>query len=646
MRRLILLSLFVFLNYGVNSYEPELISPESLSTTSPNKVIEINNKYYIKGSDQQFIRQIWKYDRNSDLESLTSSTSENELRILEIVNDKLLFASADKGENSIKLWVTEGTKETTKVIREFSFSFSILLGNLHSKRYATYNDLFYFCAFGSSSGRRSELWVTDGTNNNTYSISKKYNVYDITGIYQNKDKIYVTAENIDTVNVNNYSENLYSIYPDGKIVQLFEQKNYFGKIFSHIKDDSKLFFTKEENYRYLWKKITNLWVTDGTKNGTIKLTNDNDSTIFDFPSYGFSYPTYGRINNYYIFILEKPDYDESRTESPYEFREDLLITNGSVDDQFYLSELIPGKRIKEIKLLEKNIEIYYFEVVTVDSRGLWRTDGTVEGTYSLINYDIDQYFNDLYSIASNENFSYLLRRSNNGEHHLFKTNGNLDETNNLFSLEEELVGSNDTIRIVTPEIVDNEILILQDYRNLYSLNLKTKSIKLKVRIDSIYNSHFYYLAETLFFVDHDNRRFKFFNKKENKFEDIKPNNATEKAYSYFSYSHLVDDKVYFVADYYDDGRKVYRIDNPSGSVSDIGMKIEKKYNLYPNPTSKFLQIESVILSDVKIIDITGKTVKSIKNYNGEGIDVSSLQNGIYVVIRNNTEFLGNLIIEQ
>ncbi len=59
---------------------------------------------------------------------------------------------------------------------------------------------------------------------------------------------------------------------------------------------------------------------------------------------------------------------------------------------------------------------------------------------------------------------------------------------------------------------------------------------------------------------------------------------------------------------------------------------EKQLSIYPNPTTGQLSVISNQLSitNISIIDITGKTVKSI-NKNTNTVDVSDLQNGLYIL---------------
>ena len=59
---------------------------------------------------------------------------------------------------------------------------------------------------------------------------------------------------------------------------------------------------------------------------------------------------------------------------------------------------------------------------------------------------------------------------------------------------------------------------------------------------------------------------------------------------------------------------------------------DKKINVYPNPTSNFIQISNIDDVSIMIINVLGKTVMEIPNYgNNSNIDVSKLESGMYFI---------------
>ena len=67
--------------------------------------------------------------------------------------------------------------------------------------------------------------------------------------------------------------------------------------------------------------------------------------------------------------------------------------------------------------------------------------------------------------------------------------------------------------------------------------------------------------------------------------------------------------------------------------STIGLNEANKeiFQIYPNPATDILSIQKAENSNLEIIDLTGKTVLNITNYNGSDIPINQLMNGIYLV---------------
>tara|TARA_R110002072_G_scaffold110599_3_gene238433 strand:+ start:2804 stop:4519 length:1716 start_codon:yes stop_codon:yes gene_type:complete len=70
-------------------------------------------------------------------------------------------------------------------------------------------------------------------------------------------------------------------------------------------------------------------------------------------------------------------------------------------------------------------------------------------------------------------------------------------------------------------------------------------------------------------------------------------------------------------------------------LSTIGFESSNFVNLYPNPTSGVLNIDTETNLDITIFDITGKQVFNASNVtNGEQLDLSGLNSGLYLVKMN------------
>ncbi|MDD3688133.1 MAG: T9SS type A sorting domain-containing protein, partial [Bacteroidales bacterium] len=70
----------------------------------------------------------------------------------------------------------------------------------------------------------------------------------------------------------------------------------------------------------------------------------------------------------------------------------------------------------------------------------------------------------------------------------------------------------------------------------------------------------------------------------------------------------------------------------NGSVSQNDLHTH--FKVYPNPTTNWLTIESETLQikTIRIIDITGKELLNIENFDNEKVDISNLNSGCYRII--------------
>jgi ELWxxDGT repeat protein len=199
-----------------------------------NGLTEFNNKLYFSANDGVNGRELWVTDGTTggtkllkDIDAEGSYSSSNPSDFTEF-NNKLLF-SADDGVNGTELWVTDGTTGGTKLVKDINpGSFEGYYGGTYPDssypRYFTeLNNKLLFSANDGVNGR--ELWVTDGTTGGTKLL---------------KD-------------INPGSSEGYNgeTFPDSSYLNDFTIFN------------NKLYFSANDG-----ENGTELWVTDGTANGT------------------------------------------------------------------------------------------------------------------------------------------------------------------------------------------------------------------------------------------------------------------------------------------------------------------------------------------------------------------------------------------
>jgi len=102
------------------------------------------------------------------------------------------------------------------------------------------------------------------------------------------------------------------------------------------------------------------------------------------------------------------------------------------------------------------------------------------------------------------------------------------------------------------------------------------------------------------------------------------------AQSEVAFSTVGLDSVYVVVEGWGAESGTYTINI---TESTVGLNENKtiNWNIFPNPTTDNFRINAVEQADLTIYDISGKLIKTIKNYNGEIIAINNLENGIYFV---------------
>ena len=78
------------------------------------------------------------------------------------------------------------------------------------------------------------------------------------------------------------------------------------------------------------------------------------------------------------------------------------------------------------------------------------------------------------------------------------------------------------------------------------------------------------------------------------------------------------------------GTAIITINNQTIGINELD---DKKIKIYPNPVQNelFVELENERITKMNIVDISGKLIKTISNTNSKHIDVSSLNQGIYIL---------------
>ena len=327
-------------------------------------------------------------------------------------DDKLYF-TADDGENGRELWVSDGTSTGTQLLLninpEYSYYYDNYLNiNSNPDDFIEFDDKLYFTADDGENGR--ELWVSDGTPTGTQllldinpRISSYHDFYD--PYYYNSyyygsnpsnfiefdDKLYFTADDGENGHelwvsdgTSNGTQLLLDINPG---INNYYYKSYPDGSNSNpsnfIEFDGKLYFTADDG-----ENGHELWVSDGTSTGTQLLLNIN-------PEYSYYYDDYFNINSNPDDFIEfdgKLYFAADDGENGHE----LWVSDGTPTGTQLLLDISP--RIIEYghfeapdpfssypdNFIEFDGKLYFTADDEEHGRELWVSDGTATGTKLLL----------------------------------------------------------------------------------------------------------------------------------------------------------------------------------------------------------------------------------------------------------------------
>jgi ELWxxDGT repeat protein len=340
---------------------------------------EFNNKLYFVADDGVNDRELWVSDGTTAGTQILKDIFPNSaisyggnfprpsLRDATEFNNKLYF-SANDGVNGVEPWVTDGTTAGTQLVADINPD----SGDSNPQNFNVLNNKLYFSASDAVNG--SELWVSDGTTEGT-QLFKDINPGNY-GSYP-----YDSAVPYDSTDSTVFNNKLYFSANDGvngkelwvtdgttegtQLLKNINSSDYGSFARDFVELNNKLYFSAN-NGADDGVDARQIWVTDGTTNGTQLLKN-----IFlnSFP-YNSSQPSkLTKFNNKLYFIGN--DEDEFRS------RPELWVSDGTQNSTQVLKNILPSS-----PLIEFNNKLYFSadDAGSSDGIELWVSDGTTEGT--------------------------------------------------------------------------------------------------------------------------------------------------------------------------------------------------------------------------------------------------------------------------
>ena len=271
-----------------------------------------------------------------------------------VLGNKLYFAAND-GVNGVELWESDGTESGTQMVID------IVLGadGGNPRDFAVYNGHLYF--FSNNS-----LWKSDGTAAGTTMLSDA--VKDETIIIPASNGFFFLGYAADT------GEELW--FSDGTMTGTRLVKDIFdGTVFSgaSLSREDKNFAVLNDKLLFVGYDQTNrsqLWISDGTEDGTEMLT--DLSTVGD----GGEFRTFTQVGDKIFFAGN----GMSLGREPW-------VTDGTKEGTYMIKDLEEGFRGSsgfEPQYVAFRDKLFFYAEIDGQEE-LWETDGTPENTYFVAN---------------------------------------------------------------------------------------------------------------------------------------------------------------------------------------------------------------------------------------------------------------------
>ena len=434
------------INSGYYSPYPTGSSPRG---SYASNLTRFNDKLYFTANDGESGNELWVSDGTTEGTSLlvdinpndsdngdTSNSSDSSSSYYYLspdssyasnfieFNDQLYFTAND-GENGNELWVSDGTTEGTSLLVDIDpgtnegYYYSSPRGS-YASNFIEFNDRLYFTANNEENG--NELWVSDGTTEGTSLLidinpgesGSNYYSFPQSSFASNfiefDDRLYFTANDgengtelwvsdgttegtnlLKDINPNSNEGYNYS-YPQSSSASNF------------IEFNDQLYFTANDG-----ENGTELWVSDGTTEGTNLLKDINPSirsSSYNYSESSYSFPESSYASNF-IEFNDQLYFTANDGESGNE----LWVSDGTTEGTHILKDINPGfsgsynysfpDGSYANNLTEFNDQLYFTANDGENGNELWVSDGTTEGTNLLIDINPGVSGNSYYSSPDN-----------------------------------------------------------------------------------------------------------------------------------------------------------------------------------------------------------------------------------------------------
>jgi ELWxxDGT repeat protein len=653
-----------------NVIEPLQVDSQTLNPGTYAQTIVHNGLLYFTADDSVHGEEIWTFDGTlNSLKMLKDVNPERDSQARFISNeleDYMLFTAYYNKEGDFGLWSTNGTEEGTKLLQKMNYKLGSNISDYvqAGTNFIKHGDKIYFVA-SLSQLTKYDIWETDGTPEGTKIWKNLDSVYNFSSSVLTKvgDNLLIWFNGTGSLTY----QGIFEVdTKNSKLIKLvnakFNQLASNNEEYYYIKND-KLYFTKEKS-----ESTNHLWETDGTPQGTYRITKDIDSLKIDISSRMFFgnktlFNASQGINKAELWISDETNEGTFSLTNHLDgfdylgFSSELLkgkvvftgsrgnifeiwITDGTKEGTTLVSQINKGDSdfLFILSNEKPDNDRIFFSLYGVNNKykDIWVTDGTKENTTKLIDLNIS-FYNKL-KYRSDGNKLYFTNELNQTGEELWVTDGTIEGTQFVKELRE----GTDSSDISFPSRVINGrgfVKARTDKTN-YSLILTGDPQSVSVRIcNAMSESKGYTRIQQLtenkaIFIEKSSSDTNRIWITDYTFKgtnlliplDATNNNQANGLIAYFQYN----DNIYFFADYYGEGQQLYRIPNTITSVEESEQT--ELMTVYPNPAKDFIQIEVTKPMQLSIVNTTGKKVKEYGTVENGKLNVAELHSGVYFVV--------------
>jgi ELWxxDGT repeat protein len=533
---------------------------------------------------------------------------------------------------------------------QYSFEqFSTYTGSLSggAKYYTIFNNELYFNAASTPSTSNFELWKTNGTQTGTTQVSDIVPGFEGSSPFSFQEfngYLYFTAYSSTT------GRELYRT--DGTTTTLFKEINVGSGSGFDLSADRHKFIVLNNKMYFFARDIAgsyDLWRTDGTTTGTQKMVEVNGFGLGDKDRFI-------EVNGELFFVMDDDNentigselYKYNETTNTVTLVKDINPNNGTTS----------GVHITSLTKFDNKL---FFSANNGISNRLYVSDGTENGTFIVENTTPLNYLQPRKLFVFNNELYFIAFKIGAGQDLLkCKKNNNIYElevvydTNatgnpalnpfNFFGLNDYCIYNNELYFVAREQSAPNNGSIYQIYKTngvgaQIAFSISTANVGNTSGNDIhnfiIYDNKLFFMMTGINmpepqlwvanFVDGSISRLTNYGGPDTQPQGLRADRAPI----------IYNNNLYFSGFTSTNGEELWKLSSSDLSVNQN--VISENHKIYPNPTSNFLNIEMEHTANFKIeiYDVLGKKVASFLNQ--KKVDISDLNNGMYIVRTINLE---------